>query len=189
MLPERDASQPEQALKLRLFFALWPPAESAARLGGYAREAADLLGGRATRAETVHLTLAFLGQVAESRVPALIDIAGGVCAPAFTLTFDKVDYWARQRLLWAGCAESPALRQLAGRLQSELGAAGFAVDGASRPFIPHVTLLRSLPHPPATPARPVLPPETWPVGEFVLVHSVPDAQGANYRELARFPLK
>ena len=48
---------------MRLFFALWPPAETAAALARWAKG----LEGRAIPAEKIHLTLAFLGGVAPDR--------------------------------------------------------------------------------------------------------------------------
>ena len=46
---------------MRLFFALWPPAETAHALGDWAREVAEQAGGKLTPIENIHLTLAFLG--------------------------------------------------------------------------------------------------------------------------------
>lgn len=53
---------------MRLFFALWPSPAAAERLASAATDAAARLGGRPTRLETLHLTLAFLGEVADERV-------------------------------------------------------------------------------------------------------------------------
>ena len=46
---------------MRLFFAIWPPKETAATLAAWAGQAQREVGGRVARAETTPLTLAFLG--------------------------------------------------------------------------------------------------------------------------------
>ena len=70
---------------MRLFFALWPSLTAAEKLAATATEAARRIGGRATRRETLHLTLAFLGEVADEHVPHLCGLATGLSAPAFRL--------------------------------------------------------------------------------------------------------
>lgn len=168
----------------RLFFALWPPAGLAAQLGELARRHGA--GARPTRPATIHLTLAFLGDVGLGRLPALLAAAGRVRGPAFALGLDRLAYWAHNRILWAGGGTPPSLARLVGDLQRELAAAGFAVDGADRPFVPHVTLVRRLPAAPASLPSPEL--AAWPVTAFRLVRSQRAAAGADYATLAEFPL-
>jgi 2'-5' RNA ligase len=55
----------------RVFFALWPSPEAARQLAAVAASFAAAAGGRATRLESLHLTLAFLGDVAVDRLPEL----------------------------------------------------------------------------------------------------------------------
>ena len=180
---------PDSPATARVFFALWPPAAIAAELAGTARSAASQLGGRATRSETIHLTLAFLGAVAESSLPLLARAAAGVRAAPFELQIDRLGYWSHNHLLWAGClAPPPELLGLAKALQQQLGAAGFAVAEAGRPFVPHLSLLRKIP---ATQPSQILPPITplaWSCTEFVLVRSQLSASGPEYKILAEFPL-
>ena len=173
----------ESAESARLFFALWPPRGLAEELVALARRIDN---GRPSRADTVHLTLAFLGNVAVDRIATLHSVGCAVAAKAFELHLDRLGYWSDKRLLWAGAAEQPALTDLVGRLRSALASAGFAVDGANRPFIPHVTLLRKLPEKPAVLAFPRLDP--WPCRGFVLVRSRLSAAGPAYEILAEFPL-
>ena len=173
----------------RVYFALWPPAAIAEPLAGTARSAASQLGGKATRPESIHLTLAFLGAVAESGLPLLVRTAAGVRAAPFDLQIDRLGYWSHNRLLWAGCsAPPPELPGLAKALQQQLGAAGFAVADADRPFAAHLTLLRKLPagHPPQI--LPPFAPLAWSCTSFVLVRSQLSASGPEYKILAEFPL-
>lgn len=48
---------------MRLFFALWPSPDAAERLASIAAETAARAGGRPTRQETLHLTMALLAKL------------------------------------------------------------------------------------------------------------------------------
>lgn len=173
---------------LRLFFALWPDAAVADRLAGEAREAAARHGGRPTRRDTIHLTLAFLGNVASSRLDAVKAAARSVTARPFGLTLDRLGYWHHNHLLWAGCAHPPdELAKLAGDLQKALAGAGFAPDGIGREFVPHVTLVRRVPDGMSTDTSGIAAVE-WPCDEFVLAVSETGGEGSKYRLAGRFPL-
>ena len=180
---------PTRPATARVFFALWPPAAIVEQLAGTARSAASQLGGKATRPESIHLTLAFLGAVAETRLPQLVRTAAGIRAAPVELQIDTLGYWSHNHLLWAGCsAAPPELLGLAAALQQQLGAAGFAVADAGRSFAPHLSLLRKIPvaHPPQ-----ILPPIVslaWSCTGFVLVRSQLSASGPEYKILAEFPL-
>jgi len=170
-----------------VFFALWPDEAALDVLDRVAREGASRFGGNATRRETQHLTLAFLGDVPLDRLPALNEAAGRVVAPAFAFTLDRLGYWRHNRILWAGCSgNEPALAGLVRRLVGELQAVGARVDGGSRPFVPHVTLVRKVRENPL--ALPDLPAVRWTCHEFVLLRSRLSAAGAAYETLGRWPL-
>lgn len=171
----------------RVFFALWPSTANAARLGEIARGDVANTGGRPTRPETIHLTLAFVGDIPEARLPELIAAAARVRGQAFTLELDRLGYWRHNHLRWAGCtAPPPALSELAGKLRGVLRAANFAVDRETSEFFPHITLLRKCTR--AAAAQVLEPPLCWPADEFVLVRSRLDAEGANYERLQTFRL-
>jgi 2'-5' RNA ligase len=171
--------------KARVFFALWPSEAAAMDLHRVARAARAAGGGRAMRRETLHLTLAFLGDVARERIPDLAAIAAAVHAAAFTLRLDQVGYWRHNHILWAGCAAPDAgLLALAEELRSGLQQAGFLLAPAG--FTPHVTLVRNA----AALAEPMqLESIEWPVTEFLLMESHPSSAGADYQPLARWPLQ
>ena len=157
---------------MRLFFALWPPRETASALERWARP----LAGRCTPVDKIHLTLAFLGEADAMRARAA---AGRVQAEAFRLPVDEARYWRHNQIVWAGPREiPPALARLAESLQLELYRESFALE--RRAFAAHVTLLRKAAEQPLPP----LPHVDWPVGEFALVGS---ANGA-YQTLERFAL-
>lgn len=176
----------------RLFFALWPPPELAGRLAEVAHAAAGKLGGRPTRPETIHLTLAFLGDTAVSRLPELHSLAMRIQAPSFVMVIDRLGYWRHNRLFWAGCTEIPGqLADLHGRLQLALAESGFPGDPPSRGFTPHVTLLRKVPAAAnnAGPEFPIVESLSWPCDRFVLVQSQPASGGHLYRVLGEYPLR
>jgi len=185
---ESGASATEAGATRRVFFALWPPASVAASLVGVAADCAGQFGGRATRQETIHLTLAFLGNVAEQRLPELCRAAAGVGGRAFRLQLDRLGYWPHKRLAWAGCSQRvPALDELVLGLRQALVEHGFAFDATHPEFVPHVTLLRRMPAD-ESPVLPALPVIDWACEGFVLACSQTAPVGANYRILAEFPL-
>ncbi|KON79659.1 RNA 2',3'-cyclic phosphodiesterase [Azoarcus sp. PA01] len=163
----------------RVFFALWPDARVAKRLDELGAEAHAECAGRRTRCETLHLTLAFIGDVSPQRLAELIAVGNDVEATSFTLRLDLLGGWRHNRIVWAGAQSCPApLTGLVERLNGALEAAGFAVE--RRPFAPHVTLLRKA-H--AQVSTRCVDPIDWPVDSFVLVESVQSSAGAHYRTL------
>ena len=150
---------------------------------------AEALGGKATRPETLHLTLLFLGNFQVDRIPALIEAARTVRFSKFSLNPDCLGAWSHNRLLWAGCREvALALRALVAELQGTLIDGGLISASAIRDFVPHLTLVRKLARQPAAEElRADWPPLAWPVSEFVLLRSLRDIHGSRYATLAQFP--
>lgn len=172
----------------RVFFALWPDAESARALHALAVEAAARWGGRASRLETLHLTLAFLGQVAEEKLPALVRLGESICAQPFDLSLDKSGYWAHNRIFWLGAHQAPSpLLAMQASLSKTLKREGFwAPEKAPQPFFPHVTLVRKI-------VSPVtylfdIKPLFFRVNAFHLVRSRLSSTGSDYERLASWPL-
>jgi 2'-5' RNA ligase len=181
---QQPETRPEQA---RVFFALWPPPDSARYLADVAGSFAARAGGRAILRDAIHLTLAFLGDVAVERLPDLERAAREVRCEAFNLTLDRCGVWRHNRIFQAGCSVPPAaLAGLAAALAAALPAAGFAVADARRPFIPHVTLVRKLVA--LDGELPECEPVAWSNRQFVLARSTPSAHGSSYRIIAEFPL-
>ena len=169
---------------MRLFFAAWPPPRAAAGLQRWAEQAARETRGRVTRAETIHLTLAFLGEIEESRISAIKGLGRAAAGKAHLLPIEQARYWKHNRIVWVGPNETPApLGKLVVNLKSLLLAEKFALE--QRAFEAHVTLIRKAHAPRALPALPAL---DWSVEEFVLVRSTLSSEGSSYDVLERFPL-
>jgi len=161
---------------MRLFFALWPDDEVRAQLAGWSRELHALCGGRPTRPENLHVTLAFLGSVEEVRVAEVERAAGTVRPRACPLILDQPGYWKHNRIAWAGASVvPPELEAFVSELRGALAKSQIRFDAKS--FVSHVTLLREAREPRAMPA---LAPIEWRLDGFALVQSVTLPQGSRY---------
>lgn len=142
------------------------------------------LDGRLMRADTLHVTLVFIGEIERSRLLSLQLAAREVIASRFSVCFTAIRYWQHNRILYAGTDLVPdALLQLVSQLQNSLTRHNF--NFASHLYTPHVTLLRRA-HLPETPL-PNMKPVCWKVKDYVLVESKEGV--ADYRVLARFALE
>jgi 2'-5' RNA ligase len=166
---------------VRLFFALWPPAETAHALSNWAREVAEQAGGKPTPMENIHLTLAFLGDADAAKATSA---ARRVQARRHALPIDAARYVKKNEMVWVAPAAVPTeLAGLARDLHRELRAAGFVLE--ERQFAAHITLIRKARMPKSIPP---LPRVAWPVDEFLLVRSHTSPKGSTYEPLERFPL-
>lgn len=170
----------------RLFFAVWPDAPARDALAMLARDVAARAGGRAPAADNLHLTLAFVGEVAADRLAALCaagaEAAAGVAA--FDLALDTVGAFRGSGIAWAGATGvPPALLGLVGRLDERLAARGFPTD--TRAFHAHVTLARRCRR---TPDAQLPAPIAWTVTRLVLNASELASGGPRYREIGVWPL-
>ena len=170
--------------KQRLFFAVWPPAELQAGLADLARDLQHELGGKVTRADSIHLTLVFLGDVATTRLDEITAAGDAVRWQRFTLMIDRCGGWAHNRIAWAGPERTPQpLADLVTDLQTRVRGLGFAID--ERAYAPHMTLVRKTSRPHRTTR--IEAAAQWPVDAFVLVRSQLDAQGSRYSVIRRWP--
>ena len=129
---------------MRLFFGLPLPPSARQAVFARAQEAQRLLCGRYSLPENYHLTLAFLGEVAEERVPDAQAVLRECAAdfPAPTVTLGAVDHFGRadRAILILRAQSDPPLQPLHEKLLSALQNAGLPFDPG--PFSPHVTLAR-----------------------------------------------
>jgi 2'-5' RNA ligase len=177
---------------LRTFVAVFPPPEVQEALFKAARDLPTSRDFRLVSQAKIHLTLKFLGDVAEddldsvkqalkpmreSRDPFDVSISGFGAFPS-----EK-----KARILWAGVGEgSEYLRAVAEDVEILLEPAGF--ERVNRLYTPHLTLGRT-----RTRATKLDTPETSPpalrfaVSGVELVESTPGKNGVNYSMLANYP--
>lgn len=166
--------------KKRLFFALWPDAETRVRLAAAARQWSR----HPVPSGNLHVTLQFLGSCDTGQQACCEAAAAGIHADAFELHLDYLGGWPRKRIQWLGTSHPPeALARLSKALGEALEDCGFEIE--KRPFVPHITLSRKAKNPRI---KANLPAIDWAVGEFVLAESVGGQGGVNYVVRARWPL-
>jgi 2'-5' RNA ligase len=141
----------------------------------------------------MHLTLRFVGDdVSPTAFDALKKSLSGIKASPFEIHLRGVGRFPPKgtpRVLWAGVADSPALRALADRIEYAVRAAG--VPAEKRPFSAHITAARLseggtvdgwLNTHAGFASAPI------PVSAFILYSSVLAPAGSTYRREAVYPL-
>lgn len=138
------------------------------------------------RAQTLHATLVFIGNVETNRLDALQQAARAVRTEGFDLRFDEARYWAHNHIVHAAPGHIPRpLIHLVDALAQQLEAHGFKFD--RRAYQPHVTLLRNARW--SNAPLPAMRPANWPIRDFSLMQSMQREGLVDYHVLARFPLR
>jgi 2'-5' RNA ligase len=167
----------------RLFYALWPDAETRQQIAGIA-ERVKIRRGRRIPPANLHITLAFLGNVDDAALANALAVGGELEGNGFQLTLERCGWYARSRVAWLAPLEAPAaLLTLVADLRHALAEARLPVE--PRAYAPHLTIARDVP------ARPLLgePFQVhWPVKDFALIESVTGDGPARYRPLHAWSL-
>lgn len=176
---------------LRLFVALDLPDVAKSTLMSLCH---GVPGAKWRRADQLHLTLRFIGEVDGAMARDVVDALGRIEAPAFDLTMRGLGHFGdarRLRVLWAGVEAEPALKRLQGKVARALQEVG--LEDEHRKFHPHITLarLQGARMDDITrfeclsggyPATPI------PVDRFILYSSYLSGEGAIYTPEAVYPL-
>ena len=169
----------------RLFFALWPTPEVQHALYGVGQQAQRECGGRLIPERNIHMTLVFLGNIGRVLLPQLEAVAAGIVAGPCDLVLDRIQYWRHNGIVWAGVEQCPAaIPGLVSALSRPLRGIGLEID--TRPYVPHITLLREARRAPAASGMTEV---AWPVLDFALIESVTHERGRAYEVLRRWPLR
>ena len=108
---------------------------------------------RWVRPENLHVTLKFIGEVAETKLAAIRSaLAGARSDQPVTLDFRGLGFFPNDkhpRVFWAGIEASPNLKTLAADIDRAAEKLGIARE--QRPFSPHLTLARF--EPPGLPEK------------------------------------
>jgi len=149
---------------------------------------------RWVRAENLHVTLKFLGEVAESKLDAVRNALGEIRSDkVVALEFRGLGFFPNEkhpRVLWAGMEASLNLRTLVADIEGAMEELGFPCE--KKEFSPHLTLARL--------ERPRLPEAlrnaiaenhrrefgSLRTNEFHLIHSKLKPTGAEYTTVATF---
>jgi RNA 2',3'-cyclic 3'-phosphodiesterase len=173
-----DAAPPHETA--RVFYALVPDPPLQWQLAAQGHAIATRAGGRAIPAANLHLTLAFVGDVATTRLDALRAIVPTLPRQAFALDLNRVGVFRRARVGWLAPEITPdALATLHGALAVALTGASFPLE--ARPFHPHMTLARRCVRVIPTAA---CAPTAWHVARVSLMETLRDDRGLRYGEIA-----
>lgn len=169
----------------RLFFALYPPDDAVAQISHCASQAQQYYGGRIMRPDTLHLTLAFLGQTDTEQMQQIIASAPDWQVATGRITLSRIGYFRRPRVVWLGPEpEQPEwLYRVYDSLWDKLESLGW--NRPETPFRPHVSLLRNANL--STEVVMACPSVSWVTGDAVLIASTPQPGGSSYQVLARVP--
>jgi RNA 2',3'-cyclic 3'-phosphodiesterase len=173
---------------VRTFVAVFPPPEVTEALFRAARNLPANEDFRLTKSEKIHLTLKFLGDVAEDDLGRVVESLGPIREEHEPFEVSTSDFGAfpsakRARILWAGIGEgSGRLRALARCVEDLLEPAGFEREG--RPYTPHLTLGRARGRPVKLEAEGSPPTLRFTVSGVDLVNSVPG--GVSYSVLKTY---
>ena len=167
---------------MRCFVAVWPdePARVAlASLSDNIRQRIDHR--RATRADDLHLTLAFIGDLADNLAFDLADAITKLRVEPIALQLDTLGFFGEADVVWVGAAAETTtpLAALADRVRAVLDKTDVAYD--RRPLAPHITLLRGVKAFTAEKIQPIL----WRVESIALYRSAPARNASRYARVER----
>ena len=163
------------------------------RLSAHLEDCARLAPGyRWVPAENLHLTLRFLGGLAEPILGRLQEDLRSITGARFRLGLDGRGTFgprASPRVVWLSVEQGV---QECRRLAEEIEAAcrPLGLEPEARPFRAHLTLARARSEASALPTLPDPPElEPWTVDEFVLYESRLGGRVPTYMALRRYPLR
>lgn len=171
----------------RVFFALWPDADVVVQMTEWASAVHALCGGRTMRPGTLHLTLAFLGNIPMSVAQDLAAQAGSWPVALGEINLRCFGRFTGPAIVWAGPDPGSRIEWL-DTLYDDLWthAEAFGVSRPATPFRPHVSLVRKAgPGDLAALKAPFL---RWIPRRCVLVASRPESGGSRYQVLADLPV-
>ena len=126
----------------RLFFALWPDNRQRDRLRDVINSVAKTVEGKAVDRRNWHVTLPYIGDFEERRIPELQEFASRIEVEPFQLRFDRLEYWARPKVACLVAATVPVeLRNLVDSLNAALQDVGVIPE--DRTYRPHITVSRN----------------------------------------------
>jgi RNA 2',3'-cyclic 3'-phosphodiesterase len=174
---------------MRLFVAVPLPDSTRAGLAKWGRSCGPQPGLRWTPAEQLHITLQFLGEVADDRVSRVVDVLDGIAVPAFKVVFERLEVLGRAGVLAVAAKPTAESTLLAGEVRTRL--ASFAEDPEKREFRLHATVARARRGSSVPKLRtfPPLPALEFTAHCFRLYRSELRPQGAVHTVIREWPLR
>lgn len=130
---------------MRLFVALDIPQDVRARISAFADRVRPVCpDARWARVEGLHITLKFIGEFPDARVPELTKTLANVKASPFDVRFENIGFFPSPkspRVFWIGVHAGKELPQLAEAVSEAL--AGIGIPREDKPYSPHLTLARA----------------------------------------------
>jgi 2'-5' RNA ligase len=179
---------------IRTFVAVFPPPEVREALHNAAQNLPTSKDFRLVGQEKVHLTLKFLGDIAENDLDKIKQALQPIRErhdpfEVSTSNFGAFPSEKKPRILWAGVDEgSERLRKVSADVDNLLEPAGFEPE--NRPYVPHLTLGRTRSRRTTPDASETSPPTLrFTVSGVDLVQSSPGKNGVTYQVLATYPFE
>jgi RNA 2',3'-cyclic 3'-phosphodiesterase len=175
----------------RLFVGIGLPEDVRLRL---AHVCAGVPGAKWIDAQSMHLTLRFIGEVGGGDVEDIDAALQRVAVPAFDLAVSDIGCFesgGKVHTLWAGVEKQPSLLRLRDKVESAVVRAG--CEPERRKFKAHITLARFRNAEPARVASFIqrynpLMIGPFAVDQFILFRSHLGSEKAHYEALAEYPL-
>jgi len=165
----------------RLFFALWPDDQTRQKLMQLS-QCIETKGFRPLQAHNLHVTLVFLGSIDTASELLIKHSVTGISAQPFALTFDRLSYWSKPKILCLTCSQSNnEAETLVAALNTEVASCGLPTE--IRPYQPHITLARHARYFPDISFEPIV----WRAESFCLVESCSEPGGVNYIVRQQWP--
>jgi 2'-5' RNA ligase len=176
----------------RLFVAIDLPDEVKQEVAKLRRE--ELPGARWVPVEQLHLTLRFIGEVADTTLEAIRQALGAVRGTQFPLAVQRVGHFPPRKsphVLWVGADAGASLADLQVQVEAAVQTAGLAPE--HRPFSPHITIARLRETPPHVVAElekrhQAFACAPFEVPAFHLYESTLTGKGAIHERVASYPL-
>jgi len=167
----------------RLFFALWPSDATRKSVGQFSQtiKTRDL---KIVKADNLHVTLVFLGNVDVQTERVIRQKASSIRAQPFMLNFNQLAFWHKPRVL---CLLSqtvdPQLLVLVDALTEVAEQCTIKIE--DRPYQPHITLARKA----QALINANVPDIQWYARSFCLVESCSTLEGVQYRVVQQWELE
>ena len=163
----------------RLFFAFWPNDRQRETLREVIRPALSSVEGVASERRNWHVTLVFIGDFDEQRIPALQQAVADITFEPFRLRLDRLSYWPRPKI---ACLEATRIPDDLVALEAQVSEAvrRFDIPPEQHRYRPHITIARNVR---SFASERLARPLQLTCTEFSLIESIRNPRGVQYHPL------